>query len=164
MEKNDFDDLLNQANEIRKALARAYKDVTGEDLDLEGAFRHYPLLAIGVSAGVGAVGGWWIARRGRAAELSSPAPPPAVETSKPLQYLEGLLPGTAERMRERLPEITVPEEMKQVARSWFDNVVEPRLRQNLDHLAAQVDETLGGILRSNGHPADDVELEDPEEA
>ena len=62
MQGDEFDDLLRQARHVGKILTAVYKEVTGEELDLEQAVRHYPLVALGLAAGAGALAGWWIGR------------------------------------------------------------------------------------------------------
>src|SRR5947209_468928 len=69
----DFDELFEQAGLIARALRDAYKDVSGEELDLEAALKNYPLLIIGTAIGTGALAGWWIAHRRQPPEPSPPA-------------------------------------------------------------------------------------------
>src|SRR5438270_9696 len=102
MESNNFDDLFGQAGAIVRALRDTYREVTGEELDLESGLRNYPLLVIGLAAGVGVLGGWWIGRRNSRAVLPpptssptpTPPPPPALESegTDPLDFLERLFP------------------------------------------------------------------------
>jgi hypothetical protein len=157
MNSNEFDDLVAQAKQIGKVLATLYEDVTGEELDLEGAIRHYPLIALGLALGAGALGGLWITRRARS-QLPPPPQPksqldstfdslrslgarfrqrsertPGQEPVGPLDYLEQLLPGGVDKVREFLPEVT-PEEATAVAQEWLDSFVEPKLKQGLDNL------------------------------
>src|SRR5579884_1002249 len=112
MNNNDFEDVFAQAQQVIRHLSGAYREVTGEDLDLESAIKHYPLLALGLAAGAGVLGGIWLGRRGAARQL--PPPPPEKPTGavdrirdlyirrksaadrgeslSPLDYVENLLP------------------------------------------------------------------------
>lgn len=162
MNSNEFDDLMAQAKHIGKVLATLYEDVTGEEFDLEGAIRHYPLVALGLALGAGALGGWWIARRAR--PQLPPAPPPKSQLDSlrslgarlrprtepapgqepvgPLDYLEHLVPGGVDKVREYLPDVT-PEEATAMAKEWLDTFVEPRLKQSFDNL----DSKLGAFFK-----------------
>lgn len=160
MDPSDFDELLNRARDARHLLETLYKDVTGEDLDIEGAVRHYPLLAVGLAAGAGVLGGWWL---GRKQQPQLPPPPPERAPSRfeglgnPFEMLEGFIPGAAEKVRERMPEVVVSEEVKTIARTWISGVLEPKLKGTGN------DATLGGILRhvvQRMDTSEDIELED----
>src|SRR5437588_8982191 len=98
MEQRDFDELIDQIRVLGTSFARAYRDITGEELNIEGVIRHYPIVVVGVAAGAGAVGGWFFARRGRK-QL-----PPVQPMPSPLEYVERLLPEGLDRVRELLPE------------------------------------------------------------
>ncbi len=126
MDPRDFDDLIAKYRQVAEAFGTVYRDITGEEFDLEGAVRHYPLVSLGIAAGTGLFAGMWIARRQRQ-ELAPPPPPTA---QRPFDYLEHLLPEPFGRMRQVLPEIT-SEEAASAARDWLDSV-EPRLRDAME--------------------------------
>jgi hypothetical protein len=158
---NDFDQLFEQATHLAKALARSYQEVTGEELDLEGVIRHYPLVAFGAAAGAGVLAGWWIGRRGR---NQLPPPPSSVEgpspgglrdlasrlgrnRERPAEYLERLLPEGIEMVRRVLPEIN-PEEAAELATTWVDTVLQPKLKQGLQNVVANMPDTgMGAYLK-----------------
>ena len=73
MQSDDIEELFSQAGHFLKLLRRAFEDVTGEDLDIETAIRHYPLVAVGLAAGAGMLGGWTLARRSKP-QLPPPKP------------------------------------------------------------------------------------------
>src|SRR5437763_10932800 len=129
MEQSDFDELIQGAKQFGAHLATVYRELTGEDLDIETAIRHYPLVAIGVAAGAGAVGGWFVARRGRK-QLPAPSPPPPPSPPH-LSYVERLIPEGLERVREILPE-SFAEEAATQARAWVEDVLEPRLKEGME--------------------------------
>lgn len=166
MDSHDFDDLLAQGRHIGKLLATIYKDVTGEDLDIESAIKHYPVLALGVAAAAGATAGWWVGKRGR-----KQLPPPAPESTSlpgpsvnPLQQIGEVLPHTVERMRSALPEVIISDEVKTVARNFFESVLEPKIQENIDGFAANMDARLGALLNRFGQKpesGEDVRLDDP---
>jgi len=185
MEPSGFNDLFARAQQIGKLLANTFEDVTGEDLDLESAVRHYPLIALGLAAGAGLVGGWWIGHRAGQAPPSPAQPalqdggwlrdlrarlaarngtPPTGQPPTPLDFLDQLIPGSAETVRGLLPE-GASEEAASVARDWLSNVVEPRLRQGLENAVESASRTtFGAFLRETLEwlePPDDTELEDP---
>jgi hypothetical protein len=162
MESSEFDELLKQAKQILSQLKEAYREVAGEELDLEGAVKHYPLLALTLAAGVGAVGGWFVGRRMRPPPQPLQLPPPKPQSRldrtwqsaremgeklkerhdaapegsppTPLDYLETLMPEKMEHVREILPEGTT-EDMAARAREWMDTRVEPKLQQGLERAA-----------------------------
>lgn len=127
MEPRDFDDLIKKFRQAAEAFGTVYRDITGEEFDLEGAVRHYPLVSLGAAAGAGLFAGMWLARRQR--QEIAPPPPPAVPT--PFEYLEQFLPGQFGRMRNVLPELA-SDEAATAARDWLDSVVEPRLRDAME--------------------------------
>lgn len=161
MEQRDFDELVNQARQIAKQLGAVYRDVTGEDLDLEGIVRHYPLIAVGIAAGAGALGGWLAARR---AQRRLP-PPPSSHKHTPLEYIERLLPQGVERAREMLPDV-VSEEVAERAEAWVEEVLQPRLKEGVESVMANMSETRWGLyLRQTIErleSGEDRQLEDPE--
>jgi hypothetical protein len=184
MQSSDFDDLVEQAKQFGKVLSTLYEDVAGEELDLEGAIKHYPLVALGLALGAGAVAGWWIGRR-QAPALPPPEPPRGTgrlsdlfkrETPKPemrrdqpahpLDYLENLIPGGVDKVRDVLPDV-VSEEAAAMARNWVDTVLEPRLKQGLDTMAANISEgKFGAFFRRTMQRYEDREdhrLDDPEQ-
>jgi hypothetical protein len=193
MEPSDFSELLKQARQLVSQLKVAYKEVAGEDLDLEEAVRDYPLLAITLAAGVGALAGWLVARRMRPTRQPLQGPPPAPQSRldrtlqsareigeklkerrdaapegsppTPLDYLETLLPERMEKAREILPEGSA-EEAAARAREWLDTRVEPALQHGLERAAAS---KFGVFLRQTLHRIEttqngDTELPDPGEA
>jgi hypothetical protein len=162
MESKDLDELLGQARAAGGALKTLYEDVTGEELDLESAVRHYPLLALGVAAGLGAAAGWWL---GRKSQLQLPPPPPEQPKRRALEYVEEVLPGTVERVRARLPEIVLSDAAKAKAKTWLGSVVDRQLQQGVDRWAESADQRLGTFFRRATERLDreeEVRLEDPE--
>jgi len=152
----EFDELFEQAAAVARALRDAYKDVSGEELDLEAALKHYPVLIIGAAIGTGVVAGWWIAHRRKPPE---PAPPAKKRT---MEYLEDLFPKQVNRMKEVLPE-GAAEDAATAARNWMDSVLEPKLRQGLDNasetrLGSFVRETIRKLEQSG-----DTELDEPKD-
>src|SRR5437868_8532970 len=123
MDSDDIEEIFSQAGRLLKFLDTTFRDVTGEDLDLESAVRHYPLVALGLAAGAGALGGWFLGRRSRL-QLPPPAPepkrpldslrditsrlqlpqkpaedtPPGQEPRHPMEYLEQMVPEGMERL------------------------------------------------------------------
>lgn len=178
MNSNDFDEIFSQAGNLLKLLNKVFEGVTGEPLDLESAVRHYPLLAVGLAAGTGAIGGWLLARRS-SPQLPPPAPSrpldslpdirsklrPAEETGPaqqpvhPLEYLEQLVPEGLDRLRNVLPDVT-SEEASALAREWAD-VLEPKVKQGLDTVVANLSESRFGIyFRRRAQRTDDEEGSD----
>jgi hypothetical protein len=159
MEQHDFDDLMAQARQVAKQLAGVYRDVTGEELDLESMVRHSPLVAVGIAAGFGALGGWFVARRTQR-QLPPPKPAP-----NPLESVERLLPEGIEKVREILPGV-VPDDAADVARAWMEEVLEPKLKEGVDNVVANVGETrLGMFIRQTIQrleTGEDRTLDDPE--
>lgn len=136
MQADDFDDILGSAHQLREAVASIYKDITGEDLDLEGVVRHYPIVALGLATGAGAIAGWYFARR-------SMALPP------PLDDLIAEEPGEPGPANRRLPSLSVSPVVSSAARKWYADVLEPRLRTNLDAAMKSVEQRgFSGLLDS----------------
>ena len=166
MEQSDFDELLSAARQIAGVLRIAFREVADDEVELESMIRHYPVTALGLAAGAGAVAGWWFGRRRAPRQAQQPAPPtPPARSTGPLQYIEDLLPpGSIERVRSALPD-PVRDEVSAAARTWVDTVLEPRLRQGLDNAATAFAETrFGAILKQAAeHLEQDVQLEDPEQ-
>jgi hypothetical protein len=191
MASNDFDELISQARQIGTTLSGVFEEVTGEKLDLEGTIKHYPLVAVGLGIGIGAVAGWWVGSK-RATALPPPAPElpgesapagtpnrlsdffkRALDTTSsetgagthPLDRLETLFPAGADKVRDVLPDL-VSEEAAAMAKTWVDTVLEPRLRQGIDSVANNVSESkIGAFIRDRLAGANDAEehhLDDPE--
>ncbi len=167
MERDDLDALFGQVRHIGKVFGIVYKDVTGEDFDLEGAITHYPLLAIGIGAGAGILAGYWWGHRSR-----PQLPPPAAEraalpgeTGTSRSYLDAVLPQAMDRVREVLPEIIVSDVVKAKARTWMDNIVDAQVRQNVDSLADTLDARIASFFRGALQRLDsdeDIHLDDPD--
>lgn len=159
MDQSDFDELMHGARQFVTHLASAYREITGEELDIESAVRHYPLVALGIAAGVGAFGGWWFGRRGQI-QLPPPTPEPS-----PLNYVERFIPEGLEKVRDLLPE-SIAEEATAQARTWVEDVLEPRLREGVESAVSNIAETRWGaflketIQRFETGP--EKELDDPE--
>ena len=190
MESDDIEEIFSQAGRLLKFLDTTFRDVTGEDLDLESAVRHYPLVALGLAAAAGALGGWFLGRRSQP-QLPPPTPeskrpidslrditsrfqlpqkpaeeappPPGQEPRHPMEYLEQLVPEGMERIRSILPDVT-PDEAAAVAREWMDTFMEPKLKQGLESVVANVSESkFGEYLKSRFAPPDEPqEDEGPE--
>jgi hypothetical protein len=189
MDSNDFDDLIGQAKQIGKVLGDLFEEVTGEELDLEGTIKHYPLIAVGLGLGLGAIAGWWVGSKRRPA-LPPPQqtlPPEAHATSgfgrlgelfkgiqssstgegtnHPRDVLENLFPSGVEKVRDVLPDV-VSEEAAAMAKTWVDTVLEPKLRQGIDTMATNVSESkLGTFFRqtlARYEETEDHHLDDPE--
>jgi hypothetical protein len=157
MDQPEFDELLTTARQIATILRTVFRDVTDEESELEALIRHFPLVAIGLAAGTGTLVGWWIGRKRR--EL------PSGESAKPLNYLQRILPaGSLDRVRDAVPE-PVRDEAAAAAKAWVDNVLEPRLKQGLETVAASVAETrLGVMFREIAERMEqDVRLDDHQE-
>jgi hypothetical protein len=156
MASKEFDELFEQAGQIARALRDAYKDVSGEDLDLEAALKHYPVLIVGAAVGTGALVGWWIGHR-------RPAPePPPPSKKKTMDFLEDLFPKQVNRMKDVLPEGTA-EDAATAARNWMDTVLEPRLRQGIDSAS---ETRFGSFVRQTIRKLEqtgDTELDEPED-
>src|SRR4051812_21461456 len=99
MPNNDFDDLFTQAGDLLKHFVPIFKDLTGEELDVESALRHYPWVILGTAAGVGLLAGVWIGRK----QAPAPPPPPPPLAAGPMSYLERLFPQGMDRVRQALP-------------------------------------------------------------
>ncbi len=191
MASSEFDDLIAQARQIGSTLGNLFEELTGEELDLESTIKHYPVVAVGLGIGIGAIAGWWVGSK-RMAALPPPVqePPPVADTrsgsgwlgdlfsrgqesgdresgtsTHPLDRLETMFPGGAEKVRDVLPDI-VSEEAAAMAKSWVDTVLEPKLRQGIDSMAANVSESkLGTFFKQRLAALDDTEdhkLDDPE--
>jgi hypothetical protein len=187
MDADDLEELFRQAGGLARALSRGYREVTGEELDLEGAIRHYPLLALGLAAGAGVIAGWWLGRR-EAQQL--PPPKPAVSAERPfnplrelrarwtgqspmkpgdapagpMEYLERILPESMETVRKVLPEVS-REEAAEIATAWIDTVLQPRLKQGLDNLASTMpDSGVGAYLKERLQRPKGSEDQPPEDA
>lgn len=171
MNEHEFDDLFTQARQVGRQLAGVYRDVTGEDLDIESAIRHYPLFAVGLVAGAGVLGGYWLGRR-NAKQL----PPPKQQGSldrlrelnerrkeasdrgeqlSPLDFVEHLLPPGMEL-----------EDAAQSARDWAGKQLEPRLREGVESVLENMsDFRFGSFLRQTIRRVDqseDKQIEDPD--
>src|SRR5437588_942758 len=83
MDSSDFDELIDQAKQIGKMLGDLFEEVTGDEFDLEGTIKHYPLIALGLGLGAGTIAGWWVGSRRRPALPPPPQtlPPPAEGTT-----------------------------------------------------------------------------------
>jgi hypothetical protein len=120
----DYDELFTHARHVATLLATLYRDVAGEELDLETAIKHYPLIAVGLAAGLGTLGGLWLGRK-----LSPQLPPPS--RPGPLDRLEQYLPIPLDRVMDFIPETTI-EGVTDVAREWMGTVLEPRIKEVTD--------------------------------
>lgn len=127
MQPSDYDDLIARFRQLSTVFGTIYHDITGEEFDLEGAVRHYPLVSLGLAAGAGVLAGAWIARR---SQTPLPPPPPPAST-RPFDYLEQLLPQPFERVRRVLPEMT-GEEAGTIARTWLESMIEPGLKDTME--------------------------------
>lgn len=191
MDSSDFDELIDQAKQIGKLLGELFEEVTGEEFDLEGTIKHYPLIAIGLGLGAGAIAGWWVGSRrrpalpppshtlspptegttglGRLGDLFKSTPSSsageAEAKSNPLDMLENLFPSGVEKVRDVLPDV-VSEEAAAMAKTWVDTVLEPKLRQGIDTMATNVSESkLGTFFRqtlARYEETEDHQLDDPE--
>jgi hypothetical protein len=172
MSRNDFDDLIDQARQVGAVLAATYRDVTGEELDLESAVRHYPLMALGLALSAGAIGGWWLGRK-TAPRLPAPRPVADEVVDRVRDLASRLASGEqaqrtieyVERVRRALPDSTA-DEVASAARTWLDDVVEPRLREGLESVARDVSETKLGIFLRDvlaRYEGEDRRLEDPDD-
>lgn len=184
MDSHEYEDLVAQARQVGYVLKRTFEDVTGEELDPEAAVRHYPLIALGLVAGAGLVGGWWLGRRSARRQLPEPEPQGPIEGALdslrdirrrlttengqpggPLDYVEQLVPGGLDAVRGLLPE-GAAEEASNMAREWLSNVVEPRLRQGLENAVDAASRgSFGAFLKETLEyleGSEDRELEDPE--
>jgi hypothetical protein len=162
MESKDLEQLLEQARAAAGLLKGLYTELTGEELDVESAVRHYPLIGLGLAAGAGMAAGWWLGRRSR-----PPAPPalPESPAHRALDLVEEVLPGAVERVRARLPEVVLSDAARERARTWLGNVMEQRLQQGIDRWAEGADIRLGTFFRRATErldPEEEVRLDDPE--
>jgi hypothetical protein len=191
MDSSDFDELIEQAKQIGKMLGDLFEEVTGEELDLEGAIKHYPLIAVGLGLGVGAFAGWWVGSKRRPA-LPPPQQTPSQEaktasgfgrlgellkgiqnsstgegegTNHPRDVLENLFPSGVEKVRDVLPDV-VSEEAAAMAKTWVDTVLEPKLRQGIDTMTTNVSESKLGIFfrqtLARYEETEDHHLDDPD--
>lgn len=186
MDSSEFEDLFAQVKQVGNVLKQTFEDVTGEELDPEAAIRHYPLVAVGLAAGAGLVGGWWLGRRSSRRQLPAPGPQTPVESALdrlrdlrarlraengagqaggPLEYLEQIIPGGLDAVRGMLPE-GAAEEASSMARDWLSNVVEPRLRQGLENAVESASRgSFGAFLKETLEyleGTEDRKLDDPE--
>ncbi len=158
----DFETLWGQARDVRDVFDRVFREVTGEDFNLEAAVRHYPVMALGIAAVIGGVIGWRAGRRSLRA-----LPPPSAETPRRafVNELGAILPRSVEHARQKLPEIAASEEARAAARKWFQSAIEPRLRRNIDNLSDRLDQRISDLLaddRGNPRHGQDFRLDDPE--
>ncbi len=185
MDTSDFDELIGQAKQIGAMLGDLYEDFTGEEFDLEGTIKHYPLVALGLGLGAGVIAGWWVGRRHRAA-----LPPPQADptsgfgrlsdlfklaqdstrgdaggTKRARDVFESFFPSGVEKVRDVLPDV-VSEEAAAMAKTWVDSVLEPKLREGIDAMATNVTESkFGSFVRQTLARFDETEehrLDDPE--
>ena len=188
MPSDEFDELYSRASGLSKILASAYRDVTGEDLDLEGIVRHYPLVALGLAAGAGALSGWWVARKFQA-KLPPPAPKSQLDTAleslrdigakfkaagqrapgetpaTPWEYAERLLPGALDALRKAFPDANIGRGASS-GKNWLDAVLEPELKAGLDDVVSHLSESKVGLylrqrMRRLGNGRD-THLDDPD--
>jgi hypothetical protein len=168
MEQRDFDELIAYARQAGQLLKTVFKDLADEELDLESAVRSYPILALTLAAGAGAAAGWWAAHRRRAV---LPPPPPesgsdqTTQTTKTASYLEQRFPNV-ERLRKAIPD-SMKDDAATMARNWMDSLLEPKIRQGVDNLSANVAESKWATLIKQAvqkmDSGEDIQLEDPEE-
>jgi hypothetical protein len=130
---HDFDELLSRSKQVARVLTLVYRDLTGEDLDLESAVRHHPLVMLGTAVGLGFLAGYWVTGR---AHQELP-PPPKPYRQDPFQQL---LPESLEQVRSFLPEWNA-REVEAQAREWIERVVDPRVREGVESTK------LGAFLR-----------------
>ncbi len=191
MDSSDFEELIGQARQIGKMLGDLFEEVTGDEFDLEGTIKHYPLIALGVGLGAGAIAGWWVgSRRHSALPPPQAALPPEAEsgsgfgrlgelfknvqnaakgdgegTNHPRDVLENLFPSGVEKVRDVWPDV-VSEEAAAMAKTWVDTVLEPKLRQGIDTMATNVSESkIGTFFRqtlARYEETQDHQLDDPE--
>jgi hypothetical protein len=158
MEQNDFDELIGHLRLLGQSFSHAYSEVTGEDLDVESAIRHYPLVALGIVAGAAGVGGFLLGRRGQ-----KKLPPPS--ESNPLLQREWHLPEGLDRMRELIPESLV-EDATASARTWIEEVLEPSIKEGLQSAVEEVEHTRFGVFLKESlrrlEGGDEHQLPDPE--
>lgn len=167
MESDDFDAFFGQVRHIGQVFGTVYKDLTGEDFNLESAVRHYPLLALGLGAGAGALAGFWCGHRSRP-QLPPPAPErlaPHEHARSPFSYLEEAFPEAVDKVRDALPEIIVSDAVKARARTWMGNIVDSQIRQNVDTFTDSLDARIATFFRGamqRLEPEEDVHLDDPD--
>lgn len=149
MNSGDWDEIIVQAGQAASIARTVFKDLTGEEFDLESGIRHYPLVALGLAAAAGAAGGWWFTRGSRP-QLPPPAvaPPEPGVFSEPLAFIEDVLPGALDRVRDALPEVSVPSEVRERALGWLNSVGEKQLRKNFGEFTESVDTKLSGLLKN----------------
>jgi hypothetical protein len=172
MNDHDFDELFKQAQQVGRQLGAVYREVTGEDLDIDSAIRHYPLFAVGLVAGAGLIGGYWLGRRG---QKQLPPPPKQQGSLDRLRELNDRRREAAERgeslspldfVEHLLPPGMELEDAAQSARDWAGKQLEPRLREGVESvLGNMADFHFGSFLRQTIRRADmseDQQIEDPE--
>ncbi|PZS02627.1 MAG: hypothetical protein DLM70_10155 [Chloroflexi bacterium] len=170
MESPEFDEILKSAMQTGRLLAALLEGAADADVDFGKTIRNYPLWATAFAAGAGMLGGWWLGRK------TLPQPPPkqlsAGESARALledsvahlrrrvddtvrsEHLERLLPESvdAERLLDNAGEH---------ARAWINTVAEPRVKDGLQQLTANVSQgKIGDLLRQ---AARFVEMGDPDE-
>jgi hypothetical protein len=162
MDSKELDELLAHLRSAGGVFKTLYLELTGEeDLDIESAARHYPLIALGLAAGLGVAAGWWL---GRQSAPALPPPPPEPPAKRTRDLFEEFLPGAVDRVRARLPEVVVSDAAKARVGVWLGNVVERQFQQGADRWAERTDSRLGAFFRRATEPLDseeEVRLEDP---
>jgi len=139
----DLEELAKRAAFVARILRILYRGVAGEELNLESGIRHRPLLSLGIATGIGALAGWWLSDR-----ASHRWPPPPEPT--PLDYLDEIIPGGLDRVRNEIIPGGVErvrgalpasrEEAVSNARAWLDTVLEPKIKEGLESVAENVPE------------------------
>lgn len=166
MDSQEFEELFKQARQLTGAMRTLFREVTGEELDLEAAIRHYPLVTLGIAAGAGALGGWWVGRKSRP-QLAPPEPKRNLPSGNPLGYIEQLFPEGIDKVKNLLPE-SISEEAADMAKTWVDDVLEPKFREGLETVVGNVSETKFGLFFKQAlqhlESHEDHDLEDPEGA
>jgi hypothetical protein len=181
MESNDFDEFVVHARRVFTQLRETYKEVVGEELDLEAAIRHYPLVAVTVALGVGALGGWWVGRKLRPEPQALP-PPRSVPAPSPQSRLDRTIRSAhdlSEKLKERrndAPEGSPPraldylgamlpegaaEEAAARAREWADTRLEPALQKGLERAASS---KFGAMVRESLHRLEKTQSGDTEQS
>jgi hypothetical protein len=158
MENLDFADLFSQAKQFNEHFAGVFKEVTGEDFDLETAVKHYPLVSLGLAAAVGVLGGWWVASKQR--KSLPPAETHIAERGGTFfERVERIFPGGVESFRRSVPEVPT-EKTAAVLAGWMDQVVEPRLKKGLENLTTGLLEGKLGAYLKQTFESSEKELND----